>query len=292
MQAQLWRSSLATKIFTVQRKLVGNLRFPLTQISNSKVKTMQTCNIDRLIFVLILLASPLGCSAQVAEGLAEAVENQQASELPLVYSTDFEESIEDWELVDDGWTHKTDESGNKFLSLHKKKSNYKPEFRSPFHQAILQEVQVTDFQFDCRVLSTHKDYPHRDAVLFFGYQSPSEFYYVHLGKATDKHCNQIFIVNNAARTLITAETTEGTPWDDQWHNVRVTRNVEAGEIKIYFDDMETPVMTAVDKTFAFGRIGLGSFDDTADFDDVQLHGEEKVGERQGDEEIPEENQGR
>ena len=247
---------------------------------------MHTNNFDRLIFVLILFATHLGCSAQEAEKPAKPIENQQASELPLVYSTDFEESIVDWELVDDGWTHKTDDAENKVLSLHKKKSNYKPEFRSPFHQAILQDVQVTNFQFDCRVLSTHKDYPHRDAVLFFGYQSPSEFYYVHLGKATDKHCNQIFIVNNAARTLITTETTEGTPWDDQWHNVRITRNVESGEIKIYFDDMETPVMTAVDRTFAFGRIGLGSFDDTADFDNVRLYGEEKV-----DEEGPEENEG-
>ena len=55
---------------------------------------MHTNNFDRLIFVLILFATHLGCSAQEAEKPAKPIENQQASELPLVYSTDFEESIE------------------------------------------------------------------------------------------------------------------------------------------------------------------------------------------------------
>ena len=238
--------------------------------------------VNSFVLVLILFVCPFGCNAQ-DDVAPEKSEEQAASEFPLVYSTDFEETIEDWELVDDGWSYKTNEDGTRVLSLHKKKSNYKPEFRSPFHQAILRDIEVTDFQLDCRILSTHEDYPHRDAVLIFGYQSPSQFYYVHLGKVADKHCNQIFIVNNAARTKITVEASEGTAWDDEWHNARVKRDVESGAIEIYFDDMETPKMTAVDKTFAFGRIGLGSFDDTADFDDVKLYGELKVAEEELDE---------
>jgi hypothetical protein len=31
-------------------------------------------------------------------------------------------------------------------------------------------------------------------------------------------------------------------------------------------------MTATDTTFAWGRIGVGTFDDTAQFDDVTLRG--------------------
>ena len=234
----------------------------------------------KLCFVLTLFALPFTTLAQDVVPPAATDEQQEtehaASEFPLVYSTDFEDTIEDWQLVDDGWGHKTNEDENKVLSLHKKESNYKPEVRCPRHQALLQDVTVTDFQFDLRVLSTHKDYPHRDCILIFGYQSPTEFYYVHLGKATDKHCNQIFIVNNAARTKISVTTNEGTAWNDQWHNVRIKRDVESGEIEIYFDDMETPCMTALDKTFVFGGIGVGSFDDTADFDDIKLYGTEYV----------------
>jgi hypothetical protein len=36
--------------------------------------------------------------------------------------------------------------------------------------------------------------------------------------------------------------------------------------------METPVMTAVDKNFTWGEIGIGSFDDTGNFDEVLVYG--------------------
>ena len=65
---------------------------------------------------------------------------------------------------------------------------------------------------------------------------------------------------------------EGTSWTDNWHNVRVVRFVEDGLIQVYFDDMKTPVMTAVDKTFTWGRVGVGSFDDTGNWDDVKVRG--------------------
>ena len=54
--------------------------------------------------------------------------------------------------------------------------------------------------------------------------------------------------------------------------MKIVRTVADGGMKVYFDDFETPLMTAVDSTFAWGRIGLGSFDDHGNFDDVQLRG--------------------
>jgi photosystem II stability/assembly factor-like uncharacterized protein len=125
---------------------------------------------------------------------------------------------------------------------------------------------------DVDVLSTHADYNHRDVCLYFGYQSPTQFYYVHLGKKADPHANQIFIVNNKARTKISTKTTSGTDWDDQWHKVRIKRDASSGKIEVYFDDMKQPVMTATDRTFAWGQIGLGSFDDTADWDNLVVDG--------------------
>jgi hypothetical protein len=123
-----------------------------------------------------------------------------------------------------------------------------------------------------KVRSTHPDYGHRYAVIVFGYQDPAHFYYVHLGKQADDHANQIFIVNDAARTKISLTSTSGTNWDDEWHTVRVIRKTEEGIIEIYYDDMTKPVMTAKDKTFASGQIGVGTFDDTSDWDDIVVRG--------------------
>ena len=87
------------------------------------------------------------------------------------------------------------------------------------------------------------------------------------------HANQIFIVNEKPRLKISTKTSDGTNWDDEWHHARVIRDVKTGKIDVYFDDMKTPVMTAVDKTFTWGRVGVGSFDDTGNFDQIRLYGE-------------------
>lgn len=196
-----------------------------------------------------------------------------AEELPVVYQTDFEQGADDWKPTDaKTWKlEKTD--GDAAYHQTAKQSDYKPPHRSPYNIALLSDHVVGSFQLDAQVKSTHKDYAHRDACLFFGWQDPAKFYYVHLGKAMDDHANQIFVVDAADRTKISTKTTAGTPWTDEWHHVRITRDAKSGEIAVYFDDMEHPAMTAKDDRFAWGQIGIGSFDDTTAWDDVTLRGE-------------------
>jgi len=118
-----------------------------------------------------------------------------------------------------------------------------------------------------------KDYNHRDLCLFFNYVDESHFYYVHFGRKADPHANQIFIVNDAPRLMITTDKSDGTPWNDEWHRLRVERDVESGKIAVYFDDMDEPHMQASDKTFTSGTVGIGSFDDTGHFDRIAVYAE-------------------
>jgi len=192
--------------------------------------------------------------------------------LPGLLAEDFEQGTERWEPTDpQAWKVKVTDKGHVY-SQFEKRSKYEPPHRSPYNMALLKDVSVSDFVLDADVLSTHEDYGHRDVCLFFGYQNPARFYYVHLGKKTDDHANQIFIVNDAPRTKISTKTTPGTNWDDKWHHVRIVRDTESGSIQIFYDDMETPVMTASDKAFTWGRVGIGSFDDTSDWDNITLRG--------------------
>ena len=46
--------------------------------------------------------------------------------------------------------------------------------------------------------------------------------------------------------------------------------LKKGTIEVYFDDMTKPHMSVVDKTYGKGRIGIGSFDDMNDFDNIKL----------------------
>jgi hypothetical protein len=193
------------------------------------------------------------------------------SKLPLLYTEDFENGSDRWEPTDaNAWKIVETKSGKVYSQFQQSKFN--PPHRSPFNFSLLKGVSVGDFVLDVKLQSTVKDYAHRDMCLIFGYQDSAHFYYVHFGKKTDDHANQIFIVNGAPRTKISTKTTPGTNWDDEWHRVRIVRRIEDGAIEVYFDDLTTPVMTATDKRFSWGRVGIGSFDDTGNWDDVTLRG--------------------
>jgi hypothetical protein len=214
-------------------------------------------------------AALLGLLGTAVGPLAAAEPEAKA---PLVFADDFEQGADHWQPTDPkAWKIGEGAQGNRFYSQFQQ-SKYKPPHRSPFNFSLVKDAVVGDFVLETRVRSTVKDYPHRDVCLVFGYQDPGHFYYVHLGKRTDDHANQIFIVNDAPRTKISTKTTPGTDWDDEWHAVKIVRRTADGDIEIYYDDMVNPIMTAQDKSFVWGQVGLGSFDDTGDWDDVKLYG--------------------
>jgi hypothetical protein len=192
-------------------------------------------------------------------------------DLPLVFRDDFAKGADRWEPSDPkAWKVIDTDQGKAYSQFQQ--SKYNPPFRSPFNFSLVKDLTLGDFILDAKVQTTARDYPHRDMCVFFGYQDPAHFYYVHLGQKTDDHANQIFIVNGAARQKISTKTTPGTKWDEKWHPVKVVRNVGTGAIEVFFDDLKTPAMTATDKHFTWGRIGLGSFDDTGNWADVKVHG--------------------
>ncbi len=206
----------------------------------------------------------------IAVLLALALPGAQ-EEMPLLLHEDFEKGADRWEPLDPkAWKVADGPSGRMYSQFQK--GSYKPPHRSPENFSLLKDVAAGDFVLEARCQSTVKDYGHRDMVVVFGHQDPARFYYVHLGKKADDHANQIFIVNGAPRTKISTKTTPGTDWTDGWHAVKVVRKADAGMIEVYFDDMKAPAMTATDRTFAWGRVGVGTFDDTGNWDDIRLRG--------------------
>jgi hypothetical protein len=191
---------------------------------------------------------------------------------PVLFEDDFEKpTLENWEPSDSkAWRLVKLDRGQ--VANQFEQSKVETPVRSPFNRSLAKDVLASDFQLDVDLQTTARDYPHRSLCLFFGYQDPAHMYYVHFGQKTDDHANQIFIVNGEPRKKISTKTTDGTPWDEKWHHARIVRKVADGSIEVYFDDMQTPVMTAVDKTFVWGQVGIGSFDDTGNFDSFVLRG--------------------
>ncbi|WP_437205604.1 hypothetical protein [Planctomicrobium sp. SH664] len=213
----------------------------------------------------------MGMALSLADSSLSAAEPKT-----ITLTEDFETGADRWEPTDPkAWTVDKIE-GNHVYHIHGN-SDYKPPYRSPFNISLLKDVVVSDFELTARVKTLQTSRGHRDMCVVFGYQDPANFYYVHLGEKTDPHSNQVMRVQNAPRTMITETNDEGTPWkDDTWHTVKVVRKVDDGLIEIYFDDMEKPRKIAHDKTFGWGRIGLGTFDDLGLWDDLKIKGTSAV----------------
>ena len=149
--------------------------------------------------------------------------------------------------------------------------DYQPAVRSPVIIGLLSNRIFGNFILEADFLQTGKDYGHRDMCLFFGFQDPTHFYYVHLATTADDHAHNIFVVNGADRIKIAEKTTEGIDWKrDFWHQVRIERNLADGAIRAYFDNLATPIMVAHDNSFGTGYIGIGSFDDSGKIDNLRI----------------------
>jgi len=194
--------------------------------------------------------------------------------LPLVFHNDFEDAnLATWQATDpDAWRIDINEGnpGNA-LSLFTV-SVYTPPYTSPLNINLIKNINVSSFVLELDMLSTTAYYTGRDLCIFFGHQDASHFYYAHIADSADSVHNTIHIVNNAPRNPIADYRNSGNSWEGGWHKVKLARDVDKGTIKVYFDDMNEPVMTANDTTFTWGKVGVGSFDDTGRFDNIYLYG--------------------
>jgi hypothetical protein len=145
--------------------------------------------------------------------------------------------------------------------------------RRPAALAILKTAAFKQVTLEVDLRSTAPtDVLRRDVDLIVGYERPARFYYIHLSAATDAVHNGIFLVNDADRRRI--DSGQGTPLmkDQEWHRVRVTRDGTTGRIDVFFNQQRMPILSAVDSTIMSGRVGVGSFDDTAEFRNIRVQG--------------------
>ena len=188
----------------------------------------------------------------------------QESHWPIVYKQKFlsQRTLADFAFTDAvrwEWHQQGDQHGLKLLGG----SQYKPTHRSPTSIALIKSVEVLDFDLDVDLMQTGRNYGHRDMCVFFGFQSPSRFYYTHMATKPDANAHNIFRVKDAPRTNMAPVAKNGIDWGDAtWNHVHIERRVKDGSIHVYWNDQEEPILSATDTSFDWGRIGFGSFDDS------------------------------
>ncbi|MBI1354008.1 MAG: hypothetical protein GC160_06655 [Acidobacteria bacterium] len=170
----------------------------------------------------------------------------------------------DWKLVS--------EDGNRFLRLEKPGPVGNP--RRPTKFALWKADCVGDFKLTVRVRRIDKS-----LLVAFGYQNRSRFYYAHISSDDGNHSvhNGLFKVHGGSRFRIAGVGSAPALPDQDWHTIRIERTLADDRIAVFVDDDKEPRFEAIDGSFRFGRVGLGSFDETGDFDDFHLEGESVEG---------------
>lgn len=166
---------------------------------------------------------------------------------------------EDWEILAEG--------GNHYLHLKRGREPGVP--RRPLQFALLKNANVGNFDFRVRLRREG-----RSMIVVFNYVDTLHFYYTHLSadRGTEQPVhNGVFLVDGEPRRRIAGLEAHPALPDRAWHEVRIKRDVARGTIDIFTDGLSTPLFSAVDRSFNCGQVGLGSFDETGDFDDVELH---------------------
>jgi len=102
-----------------------------------------------------------------------------------------------------------------------------------------------------------------DFAIVFGYQNSNNYFYMMFNNDAD--LTALFRVVNGVRQQVAIA---GQNWvtDNLYHAIEISRS--GGEITVLFDG--ATVLTATDTTFATGRVGVGSFNDSAYFDDISV----------------------
>jgi hypothetical protein len=216
--------------------------------------------------LILLLAGSLMPPAKSGPG-------DEKTGFPLVYKQDFESpaSIGGFVFSDPASWFLTGGNGGGRALEFAGRGDYKPKVRSPNIVGLIDGMVFGDFVLEADVLQTGREYGHRDMCVFFGFRDSTQFYYVHLASQADPNAHNVFIVKDAPRTSIAEETTDGVRWiDGHWHHIRLERFTGEGLVKVYFDDMDTPIMIAHDKSFTEGYIGIGSFDDSGKIDNIRI----------------------
>lgn len=186
---------------------------------------------------------------------------------------DFESTQwKDWEKIGSGeWRQVEMPDRGSVLELSKSGKPPAKPVRRPANILLAPAPAVGAFTIDLEARSLQFDRKGADIVIIFGYQDPYNFYYAHICNDVNPVHQVIMKVEGSkkARNTIHLEKKPVAALKDQWQEIRITRSAE-GRVEVFVDDMENPTLTAEDAKWLSGRIGIGSFNDAAQFDTIRL----------------------
>jgi hypothetical protein len=116
----------------------------------------------------------------------------------------------------------------------------------------------------------------RSVVVVYAWQDPSHYNYAHISSdaaAKQNVHNGMFHIFGGERSRISPLDGPASLDSTDWTPVKLVFDGETGHCYVEVNGKRNPSLEAVDMSLRWGRVGLGSFNETGDFRHVRITGE-------------------
>lgn len=142
--------------------------------------------------------------------------------------------------------------------------------RRPIQFALAETEPLARFTLEVEV---QRSKPKGSLILVYAWQRDGYFNYVHLSddaaEKVEVH-NGIFHCYGGDRVRISPKAGPGTLVGEDWHKLKVVYDASKGLVEAWVDGATSASLKGVDLSLGAGRIGLGSFFNTAAFRNFKL----------------------
>ena len=145
-----------------------------------------------------------------------------------------------------------------------------PQPRRPLQYAL---AETPPFESVALELEVKRD--RSSLILVYAWRDENHFDYAHLSADTPSKQpvhNGIFHVYGGDRVRISAESGPGALPSGEWTPVKLTWSGKTGEVQVEVNGEKFESLHAVDLSLRAGRVGIGSFFETAQFRNVRING--------------------
>ncbi len=114
----------------------------------------------------------------------------------------------------------------------------------------------------------------RSLMIVFAYRDEAHFDYAHLSTDTGTKQpvhNGVFHVFGGERVRISNPNGPAAfAATGRWYHVKLMHDAQSGTVNVTVDGQALPSLKAVDLSLGGGKVGIGSFDETAEFKNVKI----------------------
>jgi hypothetical protein len=202
--------------------------------------------------------------------------SSQAQTIPDGYILQYGQNFTNNKSLGDFWfSHQPEWSISKvqdnfFLQLSKEAAPDSEVAVLPPNRCILRNSIYGDFimEVDVNPIAPQSA---SDICLFLGLKDSTRYYFVLLSTSPGNDMQGIYLVKNSIRSKLPERiTTARALVPNAWQKIRIERNITRRTIRVYAGEMSEPMLEIQNYELVMGRIGFGSLNGTAAFDNLSV----------------------